>query len=154
MHPRITESNSGIGRSEQHVRPCLVVRGVRDGTENVPRNHAQSLERPNVADRIGALVSRAQCRPLRECALMERYSRVGLDCMAENVQPAGSGDLRRQRARVFWVDQAERWFQPAARNSSFCVQAAVVEDAYTRRLTASARSCWYRNKRLERPRDR
>ena len=65
MHTGIAEADAGIRRRQNHLLARLVVGRIFDGANKVLGDHAQRLQRPDIADRIRALVGRTQRRARR-----------------------------------------------------------------------------------------
>ena len=152
MHARVAESDACVRGGELHLLARFLVVGILDGPHEVLRDPTQRLERPDVADRIRSLVGGAQDGTLGSRTLMERQSRVRLDGVAEHVEAARRGDLRRHAARIVGIEDAQRRLQAAVRDSRLRMQRRVIEDRHAGRLASGARRGRHRDERLERPR--
>jgi hypothetical protein len=58
----------------------------RDGAQQVFLDHAQRLHRPDIADRIRALVGGPQRRAIRQRPFVERHRGVRLERVAQDVE--------------------------------------------------------------------
>ncbi len=63
--PMVAETKTGVGRRQQNLTACLDVRGVLHHPYEILRDHFSCTGGPDVADRIGALVSGPQLGMLR-----------------------------------------------------------------------------------------
>ena len=91
VYAGVAEPDSGVRRRQNHVGAGLIVGRVLDGSHQVLGNHAQGLESPDVADRIGALIRRPHRRPLRAQAFREGQGGERFQGVAEDVEPGRGG---------------------------------------------------------------
>ena len=64
MHSGVSKSDPRVGSRQQHVGAGFLVGWIVDGANDILRHHSQSLQRPHVADRIRALIGRANRGPI------------------------------------------------------------------------------------------
>ena len=147
----IAEADSGVASGQKHIGTRFVVGRVFHRTDYEAGDHPQGLERPDVADRIRALIRRPQQWTLGKWPLGERNRRVGLNGVAQNVQSARGCHLRWHCASVVWIQQSQSGLQTAVGNPGFCVQFAQVKDADASCLASSSGRRWDRYQRFQRP---
>ncbi len=107
------EADAGHRRAEHHEAARLDVVGVGDGAAQVGAAVLQRLRRPDVGDRVGALVGRPIVGAGGARARVERARDVRLGRVADDVEPGRGGDLGRERARQLGVDDRLRAAQVA-----------------------------------------
>ena len=103
---RVAEPDSRERGGEKHLSARLGVVGVVDGAAHVLSHHLDGLQRPYVADRVGALIGRAQAGVRGGLAAAERQGRVRLKPVTQHVEPAARRDHRRQVAHVVGIHNA------------------------------------------------
>ena len=82
----VAEADAGDRRGQQHLAAGLVVARIGDRPRQELGDHLQRPDRPDVADRVGALIGRAQQRALGPRPAVVRNRRVRLERVAEHVE--------------------------------------------------------------------
>ena len=136
VHARVSESDPCVRSREQHLRAGFIIRRIGDRTDDELRDHPKRLQRPDIADRIRALICGSQrgaigtrTAGIRECG--ERFDRV-----TENVETTRRRNLGRHRPRVVGIEQAKGRLETTTRDAGLRVQPSEIEDADTGRFTA------------------
>ena len=150
MAARVAEANTGEGRREHHLASGVLIVGVVGGPDQVVGDHLDGARRPDVADRIGALIRGTEAWVLRRVALAEGQGGVGLEAVAEHVEPTARDDHPGKGPCVIRVDETHDGPQRAVRNSGLGLHLQKVEDGHARRFAARAGRRWYRDQWLER----
>ena len=147
---RITETNTGVRRRQNHLRARLIVTRVVECAEQIVRDDMQGRERPDIADRIRALVRRTKSRPVWTRSRGVREGRERFDRVAENVEPRRCSHLRWHGPRVVWVEEAQRRLESPAGDARLRVHLGEVEDADACRLGTRSRRGRNRDERFQR----
>ena len=79
MDAGVAEADARVRRRQQHLRARLVVAGIVEGAHEIAGDQAQRLQRPDVADRVRALVGGTQCRAIRAGAIRVRQRGEAFD---------------------------------------------------------------------------
>ena len=138
MYAGVAKTDPGVGRGQKHGAAGLVVLRVLDRAYKIRRNHLDRLGRPDVADRVGALVGRAHPWRLRRVAAVVRQSGQGLQCMAQHVQPRTGGSHLGQSSGVMRIENANLRPQSPVRDSGLYMHLRQIADGDARGLTACA----------------
>ena len=136
VHSGRAEPDARHRRGEHHRPARLDVACVRDGAAQEAAAVLQRLGRPDVGDRVGALVWRALVRRCRPRTLAVGTRQVGLGGMADHVDPCRRGHLGRGGAGQLGVDDRLRRTQVAVRDPGLDAQRGDVEHGHGRRLRA------------------
>ena len=135
---RVAEPDARVRRGKRHQLPSLVVRRVVDDPWQRLGDHLDRPARPDVAERVGALVRRSQVGPLGRGPAVERDRGVRLQGVREDIEPRRRGDHRRQGPGVVRVDDAERRSQEAMGDAGLGMERPPVQDRDTGGLAARA----------------
>ena len=96
MDAGVAETDPRHGGGQQHLAAGFVVGGVGDGAGEKLVDDFEGPQRPDVADRVGALVGRPLDRTGRSRALVVGEGGVRFEGVTEDVEPRRR--RRRQRA--------------------------------------------------------
>ena len=154
VHPGVAEAVAREGGGQQHGGPRLDVVRVAHRTHQVACYQLDGALRPQIADRIGALVGGPQ-RRLRgrlACGIGQRGER--LDGVAEHVQTGAGRHHRRQGTGVVRVDDAQVGLQHAMGDAGLGPHRQVIEYRHAGGLAAGAGRGGHCHQRLQRSRDR
>ena len=150
VHAGVAEAVAGAGGREQHGGARLGVGGVAHGAHQVVRHQFDGALRPQIADRVGALVGGPQRRVRGRLARRVGQRRERLDGVAQHVEAGAGRHHRRQRARVVGVDDTEGGPQRAVCDAGLGAHLQVVEDRHAGSLATGAGGGGHRHQRLER----
>ena len=151
MHARGAEPDAGQAGGEHHRAARLEVVGVGDRAAQVAPAVLERLRRPDVRDRVRALVGRAVVGRLGPLALVVGLGDERLDRVADDVEAARGGDLGAHAAQQLGVDDALVRAQVAVRDAALGLLVGDVEDRHRGGLGSGARRRRDRQQRLQRP---
>ena len=136
VHAGRAEPDARHRRGEHHRPARLDVARVRDGAAQEAAAVLQRLGRPDVGDRVGALVWRALVRRRRPRTLAVGTRQVGLGGVADHVDASRRDHLRGGGAGQLGVDDRLRRAQVPVRDPGLDAQRGDVEHGHGRRLRA------------------
>ncbi len=125
VDPGVAEADPGVGGGQQHLAASLVVVRVLDRADHRPAHHLDRPGRPDVADRVRALVGGSQLGIVRGGPLVEGQRGQRFDGVGEDIEAGAGGDHRRHGAGVVRIEDAHRRAQGAVGDPGFGVQRLV-----------------------------
>ncbi|SPQ23270.1 bd6c9939-491b-41ab-b150-aeb5933a5800, partial [Thermothielavioides terrestris] len=149
-HPGIPKPDAGQRGGQEHLALRLKVLRIADRAGQVLDGGAQRVEREDVADRVRALVGRAQdgVGGARD-ALAEGDGRPRLERVAQHVQAGAGAHGGGHGARVERVADAQRRLEVAVGDARLGAPRGQVEDGRARRLAARAGRRGHRDQRVQ-----
>jgi hypothetical protein len=154
MYSCISESDASIGSGKQHLLTSFIVVRILNRSNEVLRYPAQRLQRPQIADRIRALIGGSQDRPLGPRATIEGQCGEGLDRVTEDIKSARGRHLPRHASGVVRIQYPDRRLESSMGNAGLGVQWRVIENRDPGGLAAGSSGRRHRDQWLEWPGNR
>src|SRR5258708_6051796 len=149
MHSCISESDASVGSGKQHLLASFIVVRILNRSNEVLRYPAQRLQRPEIADRIRALIGRSQDGPLRPRATMEGQCGEGLDRVTQDIKSTRGRHLPRHASGVVRIQYPDRRLESSMGDAGFGVQWRVIENRDAGGLAAGSSGRRHRDQWLE-----